>query len=42
MDTINGLMDARMGFADDDTCALHLQPIHSDADKGYADIDGHC
>jgi hypothetical protein len=26
--------------ADDDTCALHLQAIQSDADRGYADTDG--
>ncbi len=28
--------------ADDDTCALCLQATHSDADRGYADIDGQC
>ncbi len=28
--------------ADDDTCALCLQAIRSDADRGYADIDGQC
>jgi hypothetical protein len=28
--------------ADDDTCALCFQAIHSDADRGYADIDGQC
>ncbi len=28
--------------ADDDTCALCLQAIHSDADRGYADTDGQC
>jgi hypothetical protein len=42
MDTINGLMDARMGFTDDDTYALCLQAISSDADRGYADTDGQC
>jgi hypothetical protein len=26
--------------ADDDTCALCLQAICSDADRGYADTDG--
>jgi hypothetical protein len=28
--------------ADDDTCALYLQAICSDADRGYADTDGQC
>ncbi len=28
--------------ADDDTCALCLQAIRSDADRGYADTDGQC
>ena len=28
--------------ADDDTCALHLQAIRSDADRGHADTDGKC
>jgi hypothetical protein len=28
--------------ADNDTCALCLQAIRSDADRGYADTDGQC
>ncbi len=35
-------VDDNESNADDDTCALCLQAIHSDADRGYADTDGQC
>ncbi len=35
-------VDYDKSIADDDTCALCLQAICSDADRGYADTDGQC
>ncbi len=35
-------VDADKLNADDDTCALCLQAIRPDADRGYADTDGQC
>ncbi len=35
-------VDDDESIADDDTCALCLQAICSDADRGYADTDGQC
>jgi hypothetical protein len=34
--------DSNADLSNDDTCALYLQAIRSDADRGYADIDGQC